>query len=142
MFQVKCIVDDRNLPAILRALGKLTFANPIVTPLADDTQSVTPKVRGPYRKKPKKRGEFRADGKRRLVGGRGAKGGGVGRLLRDYVNSSTKLNVSSKEMRKFAEAAGYGKGSYSHGIKLMLADGTLKALDTLGDYEIVRKNAA
>jgi hypothetical protein len=136
MYEIRCTVSDAKLASILKALSGLTFGLPSVT-VVEDTEAPVAKtasarknyVRGPY--KPSKR-------KLKKVGGLRDKGSGAPQIVRDLISKSGALRISAKEMRQATMAQGYSAGGYSHAIKLLTEDGTIRPLG-FGHYEVVKK---
>ena len=136
MYEIRCTVSDAKLASVLKALNGLTFGLPSVT-VVEDTEAPVAKtasarknyVRGPY--KPSKR-------KLKKVGGLRDKGSGAPQIVRDLISKSGALRISAKEMKQATMAQGYSPGGYSHAIKLLTEDGTIKPLG-FGHYEIVKK---
>ncbi len=136
MYEIRCTVSDAKLASALKALNGLTFGLPSVIVAEDDEAPVAKTasgaknyVRGPY--KPSKR-------RIKKAGGLTVKGTGAPQIVRDLIATSGALRISAKEMKQATMAQGYSPGGYSHAVKLLTKDGTIKPLG-FGHYEIVKK---
>lgn len=131
MFEIRCIVGDKKLRDVLLSLRNLTIGAPSVTPVeALGPQEDTAPVASA---KPNKK-----TAKRRTGGGFRVKGTGVIQILRPLIEKSGVEHISAREMKVAAEAAGYRPGAYSHGVKILLEEGSIKALG-FGHYQVVKR---
>lgn len=141
MYELRCKVSDAKLASALTALTGLTFGLPTVT--VDHSEAPasfkpTPVVRptnAPYHKKKGRK-------KPLIAGGSHLKGTGAVTVIRSLID---KLEIGAKftarEASHAVEKTGYSKGAYSHGLKLLMADGSIKPMG-FGHYEILKKSAA
>lgn len=139
MFEVRCIVGDKKLSDVLRVLKGHTLEHPVVIPVDEagmghnvsQTEQASTQTSNPAKVKYKPR--------RRKVGGHHVKGKGAVQVVRDLINRTGAIRISAREMKRATMAAGYSPGAYSHAIKLLVADKTIRAISgTHGDYDVVR----
>lgn len=136
MYEIRCTVSDAKLASVLRALTGLTFGLPSVIVAEDNEAPVAKPVaarNSRVRAKPKK-----SLGSVNKLGGLREKGTGAPQIVRDLIASSGASRISAREMRQATVDKGYSPGGYSHAIKLLTKDGTLRPLG-FGHYEIVKK---
>ncbi len=135
MYEIRCKVSDAKLPNALRALSGLTFGLPTVTVDSEDEVKVaTPKVksyytRGPY--KPKRRPPV-------VSGSSTRKGEGAVVILRDLIAKHPSNKFTAREVKEATLAIGYSPGAYSHALKILRAENTIRPLG-FGHYEILKK---
>lgn len=137
MYEIRCMVSDARLANALTALKGLTLGLPSVqvvnNPSAVSTkQAPAPKeyTRGPYKKKRKKP---------LIMGSLNRKDQGAITVARELLaKSSVGSEILAREIRDATKAVGYSDGAYSHAIKLLKADGTIKPLG-FGHYRIIKK---
>lgn len=141
MFEVRCIVGDKKLSDVLRALKGHTIEHPVVIPVSEaggesnsGTFDYTVPAQAP--KKPKK-----AKTPRR--GGYHMKDKGAKQVVLDLISRSGAIRISAREMKRATVAAGYSTGAYSHALKLLVADRTLRAIaGSRGDYDVIQSETA
>lgn len=137
MYEIRCNVSDAKLASALTALKGLTFGLPTVQVVEDGSTTASTSVptpatypRGPYKKNKKKP---------IVIGSRQRKDQGAVTIVRDLIS---KQEVGDKfmarEARDATKAVGYSDGAYSHAIKLLKKDGTIKSLG-FGHYQILKK---
>lgn len=117
MFEIRCIVDDKKLPALLRVLENFVAEPPIVRP------ALTDMLNGDLEKHLKKTG---------------AKEGGVKALdiITQYVVENKLKTVTASEMRKRLVERGYSVSGYSYVLQLMLKSGLLEKTDVFSHYKV------
>lgn len=137
MFEVRCIVGDKKLRDVLVFLRGNTLEPPVVIPTGETDEGtgiVTPEPK-PRQAKVKKRVP-RAVGRQ---GGFHRKGLGAVKVIRDLIDNSGAVRISAREMKQVTVAAGYSPGAYSHALKILVADNTVRpSPDTRGDYDVVK----
>lgn len=139
MFEVRCIVGDKKLSDTLRALRGHTIEPPVVIPVEEDIADDSAKVDGLLKAAATKpQPKFKKRRKPIQMGGKHLKGRGATVIVRDLITSTGATQISSKEMKRATMAQGYSPGAYSHAIKLLVADKTIRALNSFGDYEVVK----
>lgn len=139
MFEVRCIVGDKKLHDVLRALKGQTLEHPVVIPVDDNQQTTEmaetevtqqlvvgklPQVRTIPQKK--KRRKFVPDPNRKPAVA----------IVSDYIEAQRLSHINAATMRAIVEQEGHSRNSYSHAIKLLTKRGVLKATD-FGEYDVV-----
>lgn len=135
MYEIRCIVEDKKLRDVLRFLNDNKTLEPAVVIPVDDTDTAAavasaapaaPKLQ----KKSKRKKPIQA-------GSRLLKGKGSTQIIRDLIERTGVERITVAEMREALVAKGYSKNAYSHAIKLLTADRTIRPdNDLVGVYNV------
>jgi predicted HTH transcriptional regulator len=121
MFEIKCIIGDKKLVAVLTLLDGHTLEPPVVTPV---NRAQTPKLNG--------HAPWPTNGTKAWT----TVPGGSVNLMRSFVKGHKKL--TARQMREHLEANGYSKNGYSYSLQALLKEGVLKKTKEPRVYEVVR----
>lgn len=141
MFEVRCIVGDKKLSDVLRALKGHTLEHPVVIPVDDKVMSASqldaadaqpnPK-RGPYKKSKVRKSPVQR-------GGYHLKGEGATRIARDLIERTGVTHITAREIKRATMVAGYSPNAYSHALKILVADKTLRPVKgAVGEYDVIK----
>jgi hypothetical protein len=132
MYEVRCIVGDKKLREVLIFLNNNnTLEPPVVIPVGPSSlkgeaaMNTTINEAVVHLKKPK------PDKKRRKpvqTGGRHQKGTGSVQVVRAFMAQTGATHISAREMKQATIAAGYSPNAYSHAVKLLIADKTIRPI--------------
>jgi hypothetical protein len=114
MFEIRCIVSDKKLADVLKAVNGLTLEPPAVFP-----------------------GEV-ANGHSPPLNDRATKyaqGGATG-MLQAFIKKTKPKQLSSSQLKKFLMDHGYSDNGYSYALKRFLERGVLKKTKTPYLYEV------
>lgn len=143
MLEIRCLIEDKRVSEALRALKGLTVDHPVVLPY--ETESAAQPAPSPQATKPARRDSLskykrrvRKDGRPVKVGGHHSKGKGAAEVVRTLIAQSDADHITAREVKRAVMAAGYSTGSYSNALKLLQDEGAIKAMETIGDYRVVR----
>lgn len=149
MYEIRCIVGDKKLKEVLVFLhNNNTLEYPVIIPLGNDghsqpqngnaTQTVQeptkPKAPVQKLKKPKLSAKQRKSPLQ--PGGKHLKGQGATAVVRNLIERTGVTHITARDMIQATMATGYSKGAYSHAIKLLLADKTVRRGSEIGVYVI------
>lgn len=142
MFEVRCVVGDKKLRDVLLLLQGNTLEPPVVIPTGNAEPAATPVVT----KAPVPQRAAATKKKRKPPihqGGSHLKGKGATQVVRELIERTNAIRISAREMKHTTVAQGYSDGAYSHAIKLLVADKTIRAIPgTFGEYEVLRPTQA
>lgn len=137
MFEIRCIVGDKKLREVLVFLNSNnTLEPPVVIPVGGiNAAEVVKKVTVQQPKIYKKR--------RKPIhrGGKHLKGKGSTQVVRDFIERTGVHHITARDMKTATVSAGYSPNAYSHAVKLLLKDGSIKPTKEVGVYQITPKKA-
>jgi len=145
MYEVRCLVEDNKLRGVLVFLNNNnTLEPPVVIPTVLNNRDIdAPVVQQP--KQPQQSTQKKAPPKPKRKkpiqqGGSHLKGKGSTQVVRDYIKGNGVTEITAGEMRKATVAVGYSTNAYSHAIKLLLADRTIRPAPGKphGNYVVVK----
>jgi len=119
MFEVRCIVADKNVAAVIRLLDGYALEPPVAMPVPD---TVAAKANG-HAKEPTPVAKSWTT----------VPGGSIP-LLRAFVRG--RKTVPVKAMREHLEDKGYSSNGYSYAVQTLVKEGVLKKTKTFGLYEV------
>lgn len=122
MFEVRCLVADKRLADVLRALRKLTLEPP-VTIAVDDILANGHMLESPKEDKLKH-------------GKRGAKSATID-FVADAIKSGAKI-ITATQLRKHMESVGFAPHSYSYPLSTLIKQRVLKPTKDSGTYEVMK----
>jgi hypothetical protein len=111
---IKCIVHDKRVIDVLRALKPYALDPPVVDPIDDQPNGIAKKI---------------------------ASSGSLTRMVSDIVAKAAKAGkktISSREIKQALVALGGNPGSYSYGLKVLLETKKIKRTKTTSVYEVVK----
>lgn len=111
---IKCIVHDKRVVEVLRALKPYTIDPPVVEPMDDGQPGLATKIAPP---------------------------GAVTKIIFDFVEKAAKAGkktITSRELKEACLAAGLKNNSYSYGLKLLLENKKLKRTKLPSTYEVIK----
>lgn len=136
MFEVRCVVEDKRLPKVLRSLKELVMEPPVVIPVDDkedpvaDVGMANGRDVHQYAKPTKHK-------KPRIIGKKKTNKSSLEVML-DYIQSHTKSQLTRKEMVDELVRWGYVAGSQTYAFNKLREMGVLTQTDLLGVYDIHR----
>lgn len=129
MFEIRCIVKDKHLHQVLRALKDLTLEPPVVIPVDGDIPGDIVGTTGERPERPKKRGKARR---------KSANNEGIVEVFEKHFEANPNLEViSRKEMIKIGVAKGYSPGAQSYAYTVLSKRGRIQPSAENGVYKIV-----
>lgn len=111
---IKCIVQDKRVIDVLRALKPYAIDPPVVDPIDDHVNGLAKKI---------------------------SASGSVSKIVFDFVDKAAKAGqktITSRELKAACVAAGCKDNSYSYGLKLLINRKKLKKTKHPSTYEVVK----
>lgn len=112
MFEVKCIVGDKKLSEVMRALGGLTLEPPVV--IAVDGAEIL------QTKKPRPNGDMTSFG-----------------LVTDLIKRDKLKKITAAQLKQYLVTNGYSSNGYSYALKLLLERKIVKKTKEPSVYEVL-----